>query len=239
MALDMFAMVQQLTAECGMCGREAFDLCLCPCRQVFYCDVKCQQDAWHHHRNECTKARRGRLPQSFCSYCGVASVSLKSCLCEAALYCSFECQRKHHGVHGRTCTAALPRFRRRRKRAPAPGEGSETGSDVADDPLSASMSKQSEDTASTCEVGVQTDVSCQHILGATKPQQQSDPLNLTAALQSQVFSASRSRSPLIVGSPQGPNTEIKFQFRTSGSASEHVIMETSDQHKNPLQGSTL
>lgn len=190
MALDVFAMVQQLTAECALCHRKAMDLCICPCRQVFYCDVQCQQDDWHRHRTDCTKARRGRLPQSFCSYCGVASVSLKSCLCEAALYCSFDCQRKHHGVHGRTCSAAVPRFRRRRKKETVDVNDSMANSTseptAAELMGSAAVLPNGKDLSgrkqnhhnhpegeeliqfSTAEIGIQTDESCEALLASVK-----------------------------------------------------------------------
>jgi len=173
MSLDVFAMVQQLTAECARCGKKAINLCSCPCRQVFYCDVRCQQEHWPLHRASCTKARKGRQPQSFCSYCGVASVSLKSCMCEAALYCSFDCQRKHYGVHGRTCSAAVPRFRKRRKKPT-------TTLDGAVDDAGASNGKgdgggrgeggenADENAVETATVEVQTEVSCEALLTSIK-----------------------------------------------------------------------
>ena len=169
MALDVFAMVQQLTAKCARCNRAAIDLCSCPCRLVFYCDVQCQQEDWPHHKANCTKARHGRLPQSYCSYCGVASVSLKSCLCEAALYCSFECQRKHYGTHGRTCSAAVPRFRKRRKKPTSTTLDGAVGAMDGDDPdklngADGGAAAAAEEEPDAKEIEIQTETSCEALL---------------------------------------------------------------------------
>lgn len=37
---------------CDMCGQEAFHACS-DCKQVFYCSVECQQDAWQSHSTHC------------------------------------------------------------------------------------------------------------------------------------------------------------------------------------------
>ena len=148
--MDFFAMVQQVTAECARCGRKAMDLCQCPCRQVFYCDIQCQQDHWAIHKPHCNKGRRGRLPQSFCAYCSAASVNLKSCQCGAVYYCSLECQRKHFGTHRRTCTTAVTTFRRRRQQ------------------LVEEEDVHKEDDASTDNKEIQTDVTCTELLKAAK-----------------------------------------------------------------------
>jgi hypothetical protein len=171
MSLDVFAMVQQLTAECARCGKKAINLCSCPCRQAYYCDVKCQQEHWPVHKSTCTKARKGRQPQAFCSYCGVASISLKACMCEAALYCSFDCQRKHYGVHGRTCSAAVPRFRKRRKKPTTlDGVVGEDAGGKADADAAGAAGEEGNpaDAVETAEMGLQTDVSCEALLASIK-----------------------------------------------------------------------
>jgi hypothetical protein len=218
MALDVFAMVQQLTAECARCGRKAINLCSCPCRQVYYCDVKCQQEHWPVHKADCTKARRGRLPQSFCSYCGVASVSLKSCMCETALYCSFDCQRKHHGTHGRTCSAAVPRFRKRRKKLanesnnatsdfledPEPLKTPKVGATVDGSPVDDGLRTEQQLTSKE----IQTDVSCEALL-----------ISIKKALAIDVSASDRveasPRDATINGNSSSGNGEMAFRSKQS------------------------
>jgi hypothetical protein len=216
MALDVFSMVQQLTAECARCGRKAIDLCSCPCRLVFYCNVKCQQEHWPIHKEDCTKARRGRLPQSFCSYCGVASVSLKSCMCESALYCSFECQRKHYGTHGRTCSAAVPRFRKRRQKPSALAGALDESSplpEAAVKPVEGAKPVTLQETPSgqgdadgpemkTMEI--QTDESCEALLVSIKAQ---------LAAEAELDTSSAFASPKSSDGPQSGNVSSAEALR--------------------------
>lgn len=144
--MNFFQMVQQATAECAKCGAKGLSLMQCPCRQVFYCDPKCQKDDWAIHRDRCTKGRKGPLTPSFCAMCGKSSTSLMSCPCENVLYCSVLCQQRHFGAHRRTCTVAVTTFRT-------------VGRQVEDEAIMPEYTRN---------ISVQTDESCQPLIVQAK-----------------------------------------------------------------------
>jgi len=40
---------------CGKCGNIGVWNRCSGCKEVHYCSIKCQKDAWLYHKNECTK----------------------------------------------------------------------------------------------------------------------------------------------------------------------------------------
>eukprot|EP00741_Cyanophora_paradoxa_P024611 tig00000269_g23762.t1 len=108
---------------CAACGRSGDDLLRCGCREVYYCDTKCQKTHWCTHKAACKLQgaaaaaskrsaenappanSKGAASISECSACGRSSDDLLRCSqCRQAQYCDAACQRKHWAAHKAACT---------------------------------------------------------------------------------------------------------------------------------------